>query len=227
MTDEPVPRPLTILGEAFRFMAETLRTRMDEAPFETGSVFNIFDLLDEHVQLLNDHVSAFGTQVNEGLGLLTYESDEHFHGVARRIRAELEGILDGYDNVRGLQASAEDFEGWSLLVGIYEETLYQIQVWLDEVVDFLDDPVAGAKKRGLSADGNDVVNLRLVMKPPHQIDRLTSWLTGKHDSMAAQDQNAWEQEQRSAHRHSMIAGTLIGLFLGKSSPETGVTRPSF
>ena len=215
MTDEPIPRPLTILGEAFRFMAEKLETRMDQEPFETGSVFNISDLVDEHVHLLSDHVSAFTAQVNEGLGLLTYEPDEHFHGAARRIRAELEGILDGYDSLRGLQASAEDFEGWSLLVEIYKETLYQIQVWLDEVADFADDPVAGAKKRGVSTDGNGVVNLGLVMNPPPQIDRLTSWLTHKHDLMAAQHQNAWEQERRHAHRDSMIAGVLIGLFVGK------------
>ena len=97
MTDEPIPRPLTILGGAFRVMAEELRTRMDESPLESGPVFNIFDLVDEHLQTLTDHVSAFTAQVNEGFGSLTYEPDEHFHGVASRMRAELEGILDGYD----------------------------------------------------------------------------------------------------------------------------------
>ena len=214
MTDEPIPRPRTILGGAFRVMAEELRTRMDESPLETGPVFNIFDLVDEHLQTLTDHVSAFTAQVNEGFGSLTYEPDEHFHGVASRMRAELEGILDGYDNVRCLQASDEDFEGWSILREIYEETLYQIRGWVDEVVDFLDDPVAGVKKRGLPADGSGVVNLDLVMKAPRQLNRLTSWSKRRYDLMAAEHQNAWVQEERRARRDDMILGALAGWFIG-------------
>ncbi len=41
MTDESIPRPLIVLGEEFRLMAEELSLRMDETPFETGTVYNI------------------------------------------------------------------------------------------------------------------------------------------------------------------------------------------
>ena len=59
----------------------------------------------------------------------------------------------------GLDPSPDDFEGWSLLVEIYEETLNQIRDYIAEVVEFLDDPVAGVRKRGIPADGSGVVNL--------------------------------------------------------------------
>ena len=121
---------------------------------------------------------------------------------------------EGYDNVRCLQASDEDFEGWSILREIYEETLYQIRGWLDEVVDFLDDPVAGVKKRGLPADGSGVVNLDLVIKAPRQLNRLTSWSKRRYDLMAAEHQNAWVQEERRARRDDMILGALAGWFIG-------------
>ena len=68
MTDDPIPRPLIILGEDFRLMAEELGMRMDEMPLETGAVSDIFDLVDEHLELLADHVDAFGEDIGEGLG---------------------------------------------------------------------------------------------------------------------------------------------------------------
>ena len=142
MTNEPIPRPLIILGEEFRLMVDGLLMRMDETPFETGIAFNIFDLVDEHLQLLVGHVSALGEEIGNGLGRLTHEPDEYFRGVASRMNMELEGILIGYDEVRGLKPSDDDFEGWSLLVQVYEDTLFQIHDWLAKVVEFLDAPLA-------------------------------------------------------------------------------------
>ena len=216
MTDESIPRPLIVLGEEFRLMAEELSMRMDETPFETGTVYNIFDLVDEHLTLLGDHVSAFGDQISAGLGRLTYEPDEYFRGVASRISLELDCILDGYDQVRHLMPSDEDFEGWSLLVEIYEDTLSQIQDWLREVVEFLDDPVAGVRKRGNPADGSGGVNLHLEMRAPRQLNRLTRWLDHRgHDPTAAQNEAWAAQDRRHAHRTGMVAGTLLGLWLGR------------
>ena len=215
MTDDPIPRPLIVLGEEFRLMAEELGTRMDETPFETGTVSNIFDLIDEHMELLNDHVGAFGEEIGEGLGRLTHEPDEYFHGVASRLNAELEGILDGYDDVRRLKPSYEDFEGWSLLVEIHEETLFQIQLWLEEVVEFLDDPVAGVRKRGIPADGSGAVNLHLEMKAPRQMKLLTRWLKRRGRDVTAAQEESWAQEQRRVHRQGLIVGSLIGWWIGK------------
>ena len=216
MTDEPIPRPLIILGEEFRLMAEELRLRMDETPLETGTVYDIFDLVDLHMTLLGTHVNAFCEEVGNGLGRLTHEPDEYFHGVADRLNTELHDILDAYDDVRSLTPSHEDFEGWSLLVEIHEETLFQIQRWLDEVVEFLDDPLAGVKKRGIPSDGSGAVNLHLEMRAPRQMNRLTRWLNHRGHHMTAAQNEAWAaQDRRRAHRTGMIAGTLLGLWLGR------------
>ena len=215
MTDDPIPRPLIVLGEDFRLMAEELGMRMDETPLETGTVSNIFDLVDEHMELLADHVGAFCEEISEGLGRLTHEPDEHFQGVASRLNSELEGILDGYDDLRRLEPSHEDFEGWSLLVEIYEETLFQIQLWLKEVVEFLDDPVAGVKKRGIPADGSGAVNLHLEMKAPRQMNALTRWLKRRGRDVTASQEEAWALEQRRVHRQRLVLGSLIGWWIGK------------
>ena len=79
MTDDPIPRPLIVLGGHFRPMAGRLGMRMDETPLQSGTVSDIFELVDEHLELLNGHVVAFGERIGEGLGRLTHEPDEYFH----------------------------------------------------------------------------------------------------------------------------------------------------
>ena len=177
---------------------------MDEVPVEAGEVSDILGLVDEHTALLTAHVIAFGEAIGEGLGRLTHEPDEYFHEVASRLNAELEGILDGYDDVRRLKPDEEDFEGWALLVEIYEETLFQIQFWLEEVVEFLNDPLAGVKKRGIPVDGNGAVNL------------LTRWLESRGHDLRVAREKAWTQgDRRRAHRAGLIVGSLIGWWTGK------------
>lgn len=214
MTDEPIPRPLIVLGEEFRLMIDGLLMGMDETPFEIGNVFSIFDLVDEHLERLARHVTTFCEEIGNGLGRLTHEPDEYFRGVASRMNMELEEILAGYNDVRGLTPAHEDFEGWSLLVEVYEDTLFQIHDWLEEVVEFVDDPVAGVRKRGIPADGTGTVNLQLEMRPPHQLNRLTRWLNHRGHDLMAELQSALEEDQRRAHRTGMIAGTILGLWLG-------------
>ena len=129
---------------------------------------------------------------------------------------ELEGILIGYDNLRSLKASDDDFTGWSLLVEIYEDTLFQIHDWFEEVVEFLDDPLAGVRKRGIPADGSGAVNLHLEMRPPRQLNRLTRWLEHRGYDLKAAQEAAWAAEdRRRAHRQGLVVGTLLGLWLGK------------
>ena len=214
MTDEPIPRPLIVLGEAFGVMSRELDERMRDTPLAGGTVFDIFDLVDEHMTLLAVHVAAFAEAVNEGLGRLTDEPDAYFHGVAGRLTTELEAILDGYADVRGLNPSDEDFEGWSLLVEIYEETLFQIQRWLEEAVEFLDDPVAVVKRRGIPAGGT--VNVGLEMKPPRQMKALTRWLQRRgHDLQAAAHDRAMAEARQHGHLQGMVVGSLLGWWMGK------------
>lgn len=212
MTDEPVPRPLVLLGEEFRRMCREVDTRMDAAPFKSAPLFDICELLDEHLPLLSEHVTGFGEEINEGLGHLTHEPDSYFRRIARRMNAHLDAILDGYDDVRSLDSNAEDYTGWSLLVEIYEETLFQIHLWLDEVVDFVDDPVTFLKQRGVPPGGT--LNLSLQMEAPPQVDRLTQWLNRRgYVLQAAQEEEYGKALQRS-HTQGLVAGTLLGWWLG-------------
>ncbi len=212
MTDDAVPRPLVLLGEEFRRMCREVDTRMDETPFRNAPLFDIGELLDEHLPLLSEHVTGFGEEINEGLGHLTLEPDSYFRRIARRMNSHLDAILDGYDDVRSLDSNAEDYTGWSLLVEIYEETLFQIHLWLDEVVDFVDDPVTFLKQRGVPPGGT--LNLSLQMEAPPQVDRLTQWLNRRgHVLQAAQEEELGKALQRS-HTQSLVAGTLLGWWLG-------------
>ena len=118
--------------------------------------------------------------------------------------------------MRGLKPSDDDFNGRSLLVEIYEETLFQIHDWLEEVVEFLDDPVAGVRKRGISADGSRTVKLQLEMRPPRQMNCLARWLKRRgHDLTTAQEEAWAAQDRRRAHRTGLVVGSLLGLWPGK------------
>ena len=183
---------------------------MTAQSFHTGALVDVFDLVDKHLVLLDERVSAFCQEIDAGLGSLYDGPDHYFHHAASRLSAELDAILDGYDEVRGLQPSHEDFDGWSLLVEIYEETLYQIQDWLAEVVEFVDDPEAGMRKRRTPTDGSGVVNLCLEMKPPRQLQRLTRWLERRGRRLTVA-----EHDMRAALTTGVAAGTVLGLWLGK------------
>ena len=189
---------------------------MDTTPPKTRGVYSIFDLVDEHLSLLVDGVNDFGDEVSKGLGTLTDEPDEYYRRVANGMNAELDGIFDGYDELRSLNANHEIYEGWSLLVEIYDETLLQIQHWLEDVVEYCEDPNAVLKRRGLPTDGTAEVNLQLEMKPPRQLKRLTRWQQRMGRQLTLAQDEAWAREhRRSAHRTGLIAGSMIGWWLGK------------
>lgn len=216
MTADSIWRPLVVLGGEFRVMVEKIDRQMDTTRPKTGVVHNIFDLVDEHLALLVDGVNDFADEVREGLGQLTDEPDEYYQRVAYRMNAELEGIFHGYDELRSLNSNHEIYEGWSLLVEIYDETLLQIQNWLEDVVEYCEDPNAVLKRRGLPTDGTAEVDLRLEMQPPRQLKRLTRWQERRGRQLTLAQDAAWAREQRrSAHRTGLIAGSMIGWWLGK------------
>ena len=216
MTADSNLQPLGIVGNEFRLMVGKIDRRMDDAPPTTGVIYNIFDLVDEHLSLLVDCVEDFADAVSEGHRLATDERDEHYRRVSYRMNAELDGILDGYDDLRSLNADYDVYEGWSLLVEIYDETLIQIRGWLEEVAECYEDPIAALRKRGLPTDGSEPINLSLVMKAPRQMKRLTRWQQRHGRQLAIAEDEAWAREQRRvAHRTGLIAGSMIGWWLGK------------
>ena len=213
MTTEPIPRPLVVIQEEFHATAGSLNSRMLAQSRFYDREFDVLDLSGEHVQKLSDHVHLFCEQIAKGLGTITYEPDEHFRRIVNLLNKELNGMLDGYDDVRSRTPSEEDIEGWNLLVQIYEDTLRQIQDWPSDVLEFLNDPIAGVQKRQNSPDGTGNVTLLLEMKAPKPMYDFIDWLERIRDeiSLIHDDDLTMAQNRQRFGSAELIIGTLIGL----------------
>ena len=214
MTTEPIPRPLVVLREEFQAMSESLISRMGVIPPKSDLEVDVLDLSGEHVKKLSDHVHSFCEQIAQGLGTITYESDDHFRRIVDRLAKELNGILDGYDDVRSTTPQPDDFEGWKLLVGIYEDTLHQIRDWLTDVLEFLKDPVAGVEKRQIPADGNGHVNLLLEMRAPKQVHDLIDWLERIGEEILMDIEDDRKQNRQRVGSAELIMGLLLAAMTG-------------
>ena len=63
----------------------------------------------------------------------------------------------------------------SLLGDIYRELLDEARAWLDEILEFVDEPVTALRKRGLATEGDIDLTIRLTLEAPPQLDSLLSW----------------------------------------------------
>ena len=213
MTTESIPRPLVVLREEFQAMSESLNSRMGTKPLRSGREVDILDLSGEHILKLSDHVHVFCEQISDGLDTITYEPDSYLRRIVSLLCKELNGMLNGYDEVRCLTPHPDDFEGWKLLVGIYEDTLLQIRNWLSDVLAFLNNPVAGVQERQNSTDEDGLVTLYLEMKAPKPMYDFINWLERIRDeiSLIHDDDLTVEQNRQRIGSTELIMGTLIGL----------------
>lgn len=197
-------------------MSESLHSRLVAQTGHSDVEFDVLDLSGDYIQELSDHVHSFCEQIAKGLGTITHESDEHFRRIVRQLNEELTGILDAYDEVRSRTPYEEDFEGWKLLVQIYEDTLRQIREWLTVVMNFLNDPVTGVEKRKESGDGNNLVTLQLEMKPPNQMDDFICWLERIEDEVLAAHEvdKTTKQNRQRAGSAELIMGILLAAMTG-------------
>lgn len=214
MSTEPIPRPLVVLREEFKTMSESLNSRMGAIPDKSDLEVDVLDLSGEHVTKLSEHVHSFCEQIADGLGTITYESDDHFQRIVSRLKKELNGILDGYDDVLSTTPHPDDFEGWKLLVGIYEDTLRQIRDWLSDVLEFLKDPIAGVQKRQNLADGNGHVNLLLEMRAPKQMHDLIAWLERIGEEILMDIEDDRKQNRQRVGSAELIMGLLLAAMTG-------------
>lgn len=216
MTTESIPRPLIVLREEFQPMAESLNSRMLKQPRPSSRKFDIFDLTGDHIQKLSNHVRLFGEQIR-GIGTIAYEPDEHFRRIARHLKKELNGMLDGYDDVRSRTPYEDVFEAWKLLVEIYEDTLHQIQDWLTDMLKFLNDPISEAETRKKSVDGTSLVRLDLELNAPEQMLDLQHWMERRIEEQTFLNRgDALTQKQNRARVGSaeLIMGILIAAMTG-------------
>ena len=197
-------------------MTESLNSRMNAYPRHSNHKFDVLILSGDYIQKLGDHVHSFVEQIAKGLGTITFEPDEHFRRVVRLLNKELTGMLDGYDDVRSRTPFEEDFEGWKLLVQIYEEALRQIREWLADVMDYLNDPFAETQKHQKSVDGKFLVTLQLDMKAPKQMDSFKHWLERTRDEILAthEDDLILKQNRKRIGSAELTLGILFAAMTG-------------
>lgn len=208
-----LPRPLILVAEEFRRMSAELNARMVATPFKTDTPFDIVDLVNEHLALSAAHVTAATEALVKLDDLASSAPDSYFRGIARRLNTEVQAILDGYDELRSLTPSGEDVEGWSLLVEIYEEILYQIRQWCDEFVELHDDTAAFIRRRGLPPPGGTLTLTPQFDSPP-QVDRLGRWLERRQRRILADLNKEQKRTRRRVGGHGFVVGVLMGLWRG-------------
>ena len=98
-------------------------------------------------------------------------------------------MLDNYDELRRLNAEADDIRGWRFLTEIYCDMLGQIQRWLDDIVAGLDDAQAALSSR-MDGGGQDLqVTAPLNMTAPPEVEELTDWMERR---AIAHESEMWE-----------------------------------
>ncbi len=208
-----LPRPIILLVEEFRRMVAMLNARMDATPFKMSTSYDIVDLVTSHLDFSATHVTRATDAIVEFHDQAPPAPDSYFREVSRRLNTEVEAILDGYDELRSLRPSGEDFEGWTLLVEIYKEILCQIRQWFDDMVNLHDDPAAFIKRRGLPSAGG-TLTLSLQFESPRQIDRLGRWLERRQRGILADLKKQRKRTRRRADGNGFVVGVLMGFWRG-------------
>ena len=179
MSSEPLlPPRVTRMGEALRPLLHKVREgAARSAPAESERV--TLDLLREHLHDLemavNRIVDAVDGMMNEVVAAEDAGDPEIYRAVAR-LESRVDDLQEG--RARLLHAVADDTheEGRSLLADTYVHLLGQIATWLEELVDFIADPIAAAKRKGLPTSGYVEVPFTLTVETPPQFrEKFQAW----------------------------------------------------
>ncbi len=170
-------RQTLAFGERLRPIASKLRRRMKSGPDRSEQVPDILSFLRRHLDRIparNDRLADEVNQLGELLAVADSSEIAVYRGTAR-VEICLEGLLDDYDEVRGAVAGHADSEACRLLEKAYREMLFQIQGWLDEIVECLDDPTDALEERGLTSeeDQRQPIRLNLKLEAPPSFTTLT------------------------------------------------------
>lgn len=172
-----LPRPLVVLGEALRPVSDNVARRMESVPPSVQPCLDIADFASRHLGMIEDRVARLADAVNHDLGAVTGPdtADSSVWRAASRVEVHIEGLLDQYDEVRRVRPENDDLHAHVLLGGIYHDLLEQIQTWLNDVLESVDDPVRALQKRGLPTEGHVEVTIPLTLEPPRQVADLGRW----------------------------------------------------
>ena len=215
-----LPSQLIVLREAIGRAADTLRQRRGGTVARTRAVTDIGSLAGHHLDRIAVDVERLVSEIGQNLGPAVSDPDSTGTDIERavvRLQVRIEQLLDNYDELRRLDADADDIRGWRLLTEIYRDTLGQIQSWLDDIVGALDDAQA-ALSSCKDGGGQDLeLTVSLTMIAPPQVKELTDWMERR---AIAHESEIWERDRelrRSDEERgwlAVVAAFLFGWIVG-------------
>ena len=215
-----LPSRLIVLREAMGRTADMLRQRRSATVAKTRVLTDIGSLAGHHLNRMAVDVERLGDEVNHNLSPAVNDPDSTRTEIERavvRLQVRIEQLLDNYDELRRLNADADDIRGWRLLTEIYRDMLGQIQRWLDDIVAGLDDAQAALSSR-MDGGGQDLqVTVPLNMTAPPEVEELTDWM---ERCAMAHESEMWERDQelRRSDEHRgclpLVAAFLFGWIIG-------------
>lgn len=185
MTDEITLTPrLVCLGEAMAPVLGKLDAALAEQALPTDPVRSIVDVIRRGLDALGRSIPRLSDQVN---GLMTdvaaneSASDRDVYRAVGRFEGVLDEIISDYRKVSRQSAYGSDEEACELLTGTYRHSLREIQIWLQDLVDTLADPIAALHRKGLPTTGSIEIPLTLTLTSAPELTGLQRW--GERHSM--------------------------------------------
>ncbi|MYC82905.1 MAG: hypothetical protein F4X19_12555 [Acidobacteria bacterium] len=216
-------RQTLAFGQCARAIASRLRTRMQSRPSRSERVTNILSFAGDHLEQIGANIERFTAEVNQ-LGSLVAAADTPEYAVHRgaaRMEVCLERLLDDYDEVRRAIPGHADSEGTRLIEKVYRDTLLQIQDWLDETVECLNDPRGALKKRGLVLEeGKRVpIPLDLEFEAPPSMNDLVQWTVQRGHTLIDEQRASARKYRRGAGCLGLLATFGLGWWLGSAGED--------
>ncbi|MDE2813418.1 MAG: hypothetical protein OXM01_10350, partial [Gemmatimonadota bacterium] len=134
-----------------------------------------------------------------------------------RLQVRIEQLLESYDELRRLDADADDSGGLRLLTDIYRDTLGQVQRWLDDIVGALDGAQAALSSREASRGQDLDLTVTLTLTAPPQVDELTDWMKRRAMALDAEKSERDREMRRLDGERgclAVIAAFLFGWMVG-------------
>ena len=192
MSDEKnLARPYVVMARAWRPVADELRARLDYEPERTERIDDIIDFIQRHLTKSVEELDRFADEANQVIEVARDQaaaeasgtSDTEIHRAVARMEVCLDHLLESYDDVRCAKPHRRDARGWSLLADIYRNPLVEILEACDQALEFVDDPQAHNRKRGLPADGSADLELSFALYPTAEVEKLTRWSERRVDRL--------------------------------------------
>lgn len=179
MTEEWIaPRSIRVLADALRPTVNKIEERMNWASTRRKWLHGAHGFIERNLREIVDEIDIL-TEIVEGElndALAGDADDAQILRAATRLEMQIERFLNSYDKVRNAKCRAEDARGLSLLAEVYRDLPRQILAWLNEILEFADQPLVALRKRGLSPDGDGQITFKLTLEPPRELNRLMRWL---------------------------------------------------